>query len=181
MKTKYYCEYCNRVFDSEKACETHEKQCGAVADWVKVGNYFGCAATGEVWQIAEYDEENNQCVAVQVPYAIGGRYKRVTRMSPGYISSRFDHLTIERYTKDTLPIGNSVYIPGIFAIAGIQDGVVNLVSEIDLDVSIQIPVNRLHKVCAHDNTEIPAANVELHDEATGESCDFLQLMDTGDF
>ena len=89
-------------------------------------------------------------------------------------------MTVERYTKDTLPIGNSVHIPGTFAISDIRDGVVNLVSEIDLDVSIQIPINRLHKVCVHDNTEIPAANVELHDETTGESYDFLQLIDTGD-
>lgn len=137
MKTKYYCEYCGKEFGEEQQCRLHEQDCAVVPDWVAPGKYIAATITGETWKIEEYIASERVVVVAQIPRNIAnGSYPIRRSLSVAQVVSSYEPATVTPYDRDTLPTGNSVYIPGDFIIGDLEDGCVVLTASADKEASL---------------------------------------------
>ena len=178
MKTKYYCELCNQEFEDMQQCRLHEQTCAVVPDWLAVGKYIA-NTFGEVWKIVAYCDSERTAVVTQVPSGITGSYPVRKRLSVASIVSGYDPATVTAHSKEDLPIGALVYVPGEFTVSGFKDSCVVLTSSADKEASLQVPLEFLHRLCVHAGTEVPVANVKIYDDHDDEEYDLLELVDRG--
>lgn len=183
MKTKYYCEYCDKEFSEEQQCRLHEQDCAVVPDWVAPGRYIVAAAhEGETWKIEEYVASERAVVLAQIPMNIanGSSPSRILR-SVAQVVNSYEPATVTPYDRETIPTGKSVYIPGEFVIGTLEDDYVVLTASADKEASLKVPLDRFHRLCAHAGTEVPAAKVTIHDDHEGEDYDLIELVDSYGF
>lgn len=180
MKAKYYCEYCDKEFSEEQQCRLHEQDCGVVPDWVAPGKYIATLVNGEIWQIEEYIAGERAVVIAQIPRNIAnGSYPARRSLSVAQVVASYEPATVTPYDRETLPMGDSVHIPGDFVIGTLEDDCVVLTSSADKEASLKIPLDHFHRLCAHAGTEVPAAKVTIHDD--DEDYDLLELVDSDGF